>query len=221
MTPGIRRAVMQSEEEGSLVAFVHKRLQTASQVEAMERSELLLQRVRAIFPGRFDNRRQRALELFQSHAAPHAAMTLQVDQVDWPHDSGCAFAVRASSSGEAALILSRLYVFRPSWPGPGKVRLAVHTIEPAGGGAVFPEGAMLADLSGPAGDLRGRAMSVTLRGGAVVCLSRPGAKSAAERLSLGDGGIHFVSHAPCATDRGPLDRPDRLPYRLDRSFAAV
>ena len=201
------------------MAFVHRHLQTARQTDAMLRGDALLQRARAIFPGRYDNRRQRALELFHSHPAPHAPLIVQVEAIGGPEEAGCTFLVRAFGTVGGPPMLTRVYVFRPGWPGPGAVRLSVHTLESDPEGPAPPLD--LAALCSPAGDLRGRAMTAVLRRDAIVCRTRPIAETPAEWLSVGAQAMHVVSHNRGRVSAASPERPDRLPYRLDRSPAAV
>lgn len=203
------------------MAFVRRRLQPASQADCATRNRVMLRRVNAIFPGRYDNRRQRALELFHSHPAPHSLMIVQVDPIAWPDENGSAFLLRAYAKVDAAPFLARVYAFAPGWPGPGPVRLRVHTFDADPRIlAANLDPAALPDLSGGAGRHQGRDAALAMRLGAIVCHvrarqdSKPIAGESDEveelRLSIGDMGLHIL------TGRG-----DRLPYRLDRSYGTV
>jgi hypothetical protein len=191
-------------------------------------ADTLLARIRVIFPGRYNNNRQRAMEIERDAATPHVALMTAIDPLPpsttWP----CAFLARGYGVAPAPY-MARVYAFRPSAAGEaGLVRLAIHAFDKDArllSTDLDPDHIPAIDPG--AGEYHsGCDLRVDDRGGAVVCSTEPGCcirpiggtPDAVEtlKLSFTEENMH-VRRGSVTREGLPLSgRGDRSPYRLLR-----
>lgn len=193
------------------------------------RPEALLARIRAIFPGRYDNSTQRASEIASAAERPHGYLAADIDPVTGGAFGDCAFLVRGYGAPAAPPYMARVYGFR-SWEARSRigVRLSIHDFD--GDRSIVAgelDSALLNELEPSRGIHHdGRDLAVIGRAGAILCttVGDSGIKAAGgvdeviEHYSLAFNArlMHIRRASFTRSGLRVAGRGDDLPYRLVR-----